>query len=203
MTPRTVEQRRRVSSRDRLMSLPSVFSVADLALVMQSSKLEASQYLWRWKTAGLVLALGGNSGVFVNLVKYPEGAEDAGLWEQGLLKAMPSAIIGGHEVLADAGVTTQITHQRFVLVSERDSRFRLDRAEVHPRPEAWLDQLVREGGVLLGEGGLAARLKPGAALADLLLYAERRPDPDDIDFDELSKADRRLYQKLSGTTDYA
>lgn len=196
-------KRTRIAARDRLLTLPDVFSVADLALVMQTSKLEASQYLWRWKGSGLVRAMGGNAGVFLNLVRNPQGSEDAGLWERGLLKAMPSAIIGGHEVLADAGITTQITHRRYVLVSAQDSRFQLDQAEVHPRPEEWLDRLVREGGVVQSESGLAPRLVPGAALADLLLYADRRPDPDDIDFEELTSADRKLYRLLSGTTNYA
>lgn len=114
------------------------------------------------------------------------------------MKAMPSAIIGGHEVLADSGLTTQVTHLRYVLISNTDSFCTVNGAEVHRRPVPWLNRLVREGAVVNDEPGvLAPRLRPGAALADLALYAARKPDPDDIDMDEIGPDDVALFKRLS------
>jgi hypothetical protein len=187
-----------VSSRERLLSMPDVFSVGELALVMGVERREASQYLWRWKSSNLVAPFGGKSGIVMNLVRRPDARADGALWERALLKAMPSAIIGGHEVLADSGLTTQVTHQRYVLVSNTDSLYEVEGAEVHRRPVPWLNRLVRTGAVIDSEPGvLAPRLRPGAALADLALYAERKPDPDDIDMDAVEPEEVELFRRLT------
>lgn len=191
------------SARSMLLNLPDVFTLTELGMHLKArgapeGSAQASQYAWRWKSSNLVLPFGGNSGVYINLVTNPRGGEDGALWERALLKAMPSAIIGGHEVLADSGVTTQVTHQRYVLISNTDSMFEVPGAEVHRRPVPWLNRLVREGAVLNDEPGvLAPRLRPGAALADLALYAARKPDPDDIDMDEIGPDDVALFKRLS------
>ena len=188
----------KISSRERLLGMPPAFSVAELALVMGTDRVEASQYLWRWKSANLVIAFGGKSGVFMNLVTRPAAASDGGLWERALLKAMPSAIIAGHEVLADSGLTTQVTHQRYVIVSNTDSFFDVDGAEVHRRPIPWLNRLVREGAVIDPDPGvLAPRLRPGAALADLALYSARKPDPEDIDLEMVEPDEAKLFRRLA------
>lgn len=190
------------SSREWLLGLPAVFTVAELALVMKAQdrgdSAQASQYVWRWKAADLVQPFGGKSGVYLNLVTNPRGASDAALWERALLKAMPSAIIGGHEVLADSGLTTQVTHQRYVLISNTDSMYEVPGAEVHRRPVPWLNRLVREAAVVNDQPGvLAPRLRPGAALADLALYAARKPDPDDIDMNEVEPEEAELFRRLA------
>lgn len=187
-----------ISSRERLLAAPEVFSVGEMALLMGVSRMEASQYLARWKEAELVVALGGRSGVFLNQVKVPGARADGRLWERALLKAMPSAIVGGWEVLADSGLSTQVTHQRYLLVSNTDSQFHVDGAEVHRRSIYWLNRLVREGAVLNPEPGLLIpRLRPGAALADLALYSERKVDPDDIDMDMVEPDEVALFRLLS------
>jgi hypothetical protein len=178
--------------------MPEVFSIAELALVMQVNRLRASQYVWRWRAGDLVAPFGGQSGIFLNLVRCPCGRDDGVLWERALLKAMPSAMIGGYEVLAESGLSTQVTHQRFVLVSNTDSRFEVDGAEVHRRPVPWLNRLARCGALVDAEPGvLAPRLRPGAALADLALYGERKPDPDDIDMEMISPEEAKLFRQLS------
>jgi hypothetical protein len=188
----------KTSARERLLSMPSVFTVAELAMVMGIERAEASQYLWRWKAAKLVVPFGGKSGVFLNRVTNPSATADGALWERALLKAMPSAIIAGHEVLADSGLTTQVTHQRFVIVSNTDSMYEVEGAEVHRRPVPWLNRLSREGAVINDEPGvLAPRLRPGAALADLALYAARKPDPDDIDLEQVEPEEVELFRRLA------
>ena len=191
----------RVASRDRLLAMPEVFSVAELALVMGVGRAIASQYVWRWKAAGLVIPFGGKSGVFLNQVRVPHARADGALWERALLKAMPSAIIGGHEVLADSGLSTQVTHQRYVLISNTDALYEVDGAEVHRRPVPWIKRLVAEGAVTDTKPGvIAPRLRPGAALADLARYGASKPDPDDIDMDMVDAEEVELFRRLVGAS---
>lgn len=192
--------KRRVSARDRLLSMPEVFTLAELALVMGVSLPTASQYVWRWKLAELVLPLGGNSGVFLNRVRNPSAPADGSLWERALLKAMPSAIIAGHEVLADEGYTTQVTHQRYVIVSPTESTCEIAGAEVRPRPLVWLKRLARRGALVQSEEAQEARLAPrlaaGAALADLQAFDEGSFHEDDIDWDAIDDENLALYREL-------
>jgi hypothetical protein len=182
-----------------LLAMPDVFSVGELALVMDSPRTEASQYLWRWRSRRMVLALGGKSGVFMNLVRRPDAAADGALWERAVLKAMPSSMLGGYEILAESGLTTQVTHQRFLLVANIDSAYEIDGAEVHRRPVPWMNRLVRSGGVI-ADGPSVPRLRPGAALADLARYG-RPPDPDDLDLDALGDDEQALFRLLGKGTD--
>jgi len=186
------------SARSRLLEIPDVFSVAELALVMGVPRAEASQYLSRWKAVDLVVPFGGKSGIYLNAARIPSARSDGALWQRALLKAMPSAVIGGWEVLADSGLTTQVTRQHYILVSNTDSFFEVDGAEVHRRSIPWLNRLVREGAILNPEPGvLAPRLRPGAALADLALYSERKVDPGDIDMDMVEPDEVALFRLLS------
>ena len=192
----------RRSAREWLLSLPEVFSVRELALVMGCPRTEASQYLWRWRDKAMVRGLGGKSGVFINLVRDPSAATDGARWERALLKAMPSSIIAGYEVLAGSGLTTQVTHQRFVIVSNTDSAFEIDGAEVHRRPVPWMNRLVREGAVIADAPGEAVpRLRPGAALADLARYGST-PDVDDIDLEAIEEDELLLLKRLAKGTEW-
>ena len=188
----------RRSAREWLLTMPEVFSVGELALVMGCPRTEASQYLWRWRDKTMVRGLGGKSGIFINLVQNPSAATDSARWERALLKAMPSSMIGGYEALAGSGLTTQVTHQRFVIVSNTDSAFEIDGAEVHRRPVPWMNRLVREGAVIADAPGEAVpRLRPGAALADLARYGPSTPDADDIDLESLEEDELVLLKRLA------
>jgi hypothetical protein len=188
----------RRSARDWLLTMPEVFSVGELALVMGCPRAEASQYLWRWRNKTMVRGLGGKSGIFINLVRNPGAATDSDRWERALLKAMPSSMIGGYEVLAGSGLTTQVTHQRFVIVSNTDSAFQIDGAEVHRRPVPWMNRLVREGAIIADARCEAVpRLRPGAALADLARYGPSTPDADDIDLESLEEGELVLLKRLA------
>lgn len=188
----------RTSAREWLLRAPEVFSVGELALLMDVARTQATTYLQRWKLAKLVQPFGGRSGIFINLVANPRAAEDAGAWERALLKAMPSAMIAGYEILADSGLSTQLTHLRYVIVSNQDAMYDANGAEVHRRPLPWMKRLVREDAIVNNEPGvLAPRLRPGAALADLAVHADHKPDPDDIDYDMLEPEELRLFQRLT------
>jgi hypothetical protein len=114
---------------------------------------------------------------------------------------MPSAMIGGYEVLAESGLSTQVTHQRYVIVSNIDSAYEIDGAEVHRRPVPWMNRLVREGAVIVeAPGELIPRLRPGAALADLARYGPRVPDPDDVDLEVMDADEAMLFRKLAKGT---
>lgn len=192
------------SAADRLMSLPDVFSVAELSLIEGfTDRRIASQYLWRWKTGAKVLPLGPRAGVFINLVRNPQGATDAALWERALLKAMPSSTVAGYEVLAESGLSTQVTHSRYIIVSEKDSLRAVDGAQVSSRPVRWFKEIIVQGGLVsgatAGSGSLLPRLTPGAALADLVLYGDSCPDVDDVDLEELDADQCALFLQLVGS----
>lgn len=188
----------RVTSRARLLELPVVFSISELALAMSVTPLVASQYAWRWRSSGLIGSLGGKSGILFNLVRDPAAMTSGTVWEQAVLKAMPSALAGGHEVLADSGISTQITHRRFLLVSNTDSLLEIDGAEIHRRPVPWLNRLAREGALDNPDPGvLVPRLRPGAALADLVVYGLSPVDPEDVDMEALTPDDMRLFRRLA------
>lgn len=191
-----------VSARDRLLAMPEIFSVGELAMVMGVGRAQAYQCIWRWKANDLVAPIGasGKSGILLNLVRNPAARTDGRLWERALLKAMPSAIIAGDEVLAESGLTTQVTHQRYVIIANTDSLYQVDGAEVHRRPVAWLNRLAREGAIVDSEPGvLIPRLRPGAALADLALFADRKPDPDDIDMEMMEPEEAHRFRLLAKT----
>lgn len=192
----------RLSARDWLLDLPAVFTVAEMALVMGRSRAEASQYLWRWRLTKLVHPLGGRSGVFLNLVVNPSAASDGATWERAVLKAMPSALVGGFQVLADSGLSTQVTHLRYLVISNTDAQYEIDGAEVHRRPVPWLKRLVREQALENPEPGrLLPRMRPGAALADLALYGGRPVDPDDIDLEMVDPEEAELFRELARGSD--
>jgi hypothetical protein len=192
------EKKPRTSSRDLLLSMPEVFSVGEFALVHGRTRAESSQYLWRFSKSQMVCALGGKSGIFINLMKSPQAMADGALWERAVLKAMPSALIGGDEVLADSGLSTQITRQRCILISNTDSMYEIAGAQVQRRPVPWLKKLIRLGALdNAAPGERLARLRPGAALADLALHATPSPDPDDIDLHGVDPNEVALFRQLA------
>lgn len=192
------EKKTRTSARDLLMRMPDVFSVAEFSLVTGRARTESSQYLWRFSLNGLVKGLGGKSGIFLNAVKNPGALVDGSVWERAVLKAMPSAMIGGHEVLAESGLSTQVTHQRYVLISNTDAMYEIEGAEVHRRPVPWLKKLLATNAVVNDAPGVVIpKLMPGAALADLALYGQSCPDPDDLDFDFVDPAHVAMFRRLA------
>lgn len=60
--------------RDALQSLPCVFHVADLTVRLGWKPRFAQEQLYRWSRQGVVCSLGGQSGVYANLIvsEYPD-----------------------------------------------------------------------------------------------------------------------------------
>jgi len=167
----------------RLLQLPDVFSVADMARLLDMERFDATRYLRAWRLRGLVVPLGGRSAVYMNRVRVADPVDYAAQWERALLKAMPSALVSCVELAAGHAREARAMLRRLVLVSDAHEYFEIDDAVVLKRPAAWIDRLRRSGLACVDRSGLP-RLRPGAALADLSLH-----DGDAIAAED---ADRRL-----------
>jgi hypothetical protein len=169
-----------VSSIQRLLSLPALFSGKDLTVRFQWTSKAASQYLYLWKKRGLVQALGGHSDVFANLLVQPQPD-----WEAALRTAMPSAVIVGVDALRRAGWTTQVPSRPEVAVQAGQPRYSVERFSLHTRPASWFD-VSRPG---IREHGL----HPAWALADMLKsdgWQGAALQPDDLDWGGMGKRDQ-------------
>lgn len=172
--------------RDLLESLPWVFHVADLTLRLGWKPRFALQELYRWTRQGRVCGLGGQSGVYANLIvsKYPD-------WEMGLRMVMPSAVVSGLEVLRRAGWITQIPFLITVTVSGAHRLYQVDRFEVNIQGLDWFD--VMAAGMRSGEGVALPSLAPAWALAELVRrggWCDCGVGPDDIYWDLVTVRDK-------------
>jgi hypothetical protein len=170
-----------------LENLPWLFHVADLTLRLGWKPRFALQELYRWNRQGVVYGLGGQSGIYANLVvsKYPD-------WEIGLGMVMPSAVISGLEVLRRAGWITQISYLITVTVSAAQRVCQVDRFEVNVQGPEWFD--VMTAGMRSGEGVALPSLAPAWALADLVRregWCNCGVGPDDIYWDFVTVNDER------------
>lgn len=169
-----------------LESLPWVFHVADLTLRLGWKPRFALQELYRWNRQGLVRGLGGQNGVFANLVvsEYPD-------WEMGLRMVMPSAVISGLEVLRRAGWITQIPYLITVTVSAAQRVYQVDKFEVNVQGPEWFDEMA--AGMRGGEGVALPSLAPAWALADLVRregWCDCGVGPDDVYWDWVTVSDQ-------------
>lgn len=173
--------------RDALQSLPCVFHVADLTVRLGWKPRFAQEQLYRWSRQGVVCSLGGQSGVYANLIvsEYPD-------WEMGLRMVMPTAVVSGVEVLRRAGWTTQIPNLITVTVSAAHRVYQVDRFEVNVQWLEWFD--VMAAGMRSGYGVALPSLAPAWALADLVLregWCDCGVGPDDIYWDMVTVSDER------------
>jgi len=170
-----------------LERLPRVFHVADLPLRLGWEPRFALQELYRWNRLGFVCSLGGQSGVYANLIvsKYPD-------WEMGLRVVMPSAVISGLEVLRRAGWITQIPYLITVTVNAAQRVRQVDRFEVSVQGPEWFDDMA--AGTRSGEGVALPSLLPAWALADMVRqegWCDCGVGPDDIYWDLVTMSDQR------------
>jgi hypothetical protein len=179
-----------ISAIARLQSLPSVFRGSDLTVRFQWTSKTASQYLYLWKRRGLVQGLGGHSDVYANLLTNPKPD-----WGKAMMLAMPSAVVIGVEALRQAGWTTQVPHRPTVAVDARHSIYSTEFFEVEPHGAQWFES-VRSG--VQGERRLGLpTLRPAWALAEMLRtqgWGRCGLWPDDIDWDQVKKADEVDWQ---------
>jgi hypothetical protein len=192
MSPRTY-----TSSRDRLLRLGDLGPIFEGQHAMQIfgwSPKTAAHYLWSWAKKGLVKPLGGKSDVFFNLVADPRSANHV---EAAIRRAMPGAVVGTRNVLHAAGVTTQRPGQLHLLVRPDERRLSIAGASVETRPASWWSIIDAARAIEPGTAEVLARLRPGAAVADSA--ASGAFAPDDLDFDELSPAERQRAARLLAT----
>jgi hypothetical protein len=179
--------------RDVLESLPWVFHIADLTLRLGWKPRFALQELYRWNRQGVVSGLGGQSGVYANLIvsRYPD-------WEMGLRMVMPSAVISGLEVLRRAGWITQIPYLITVTVSAAQRVCKVDRFEVNVQGPEWFD--VMAAGMRSADGVALPSVAPAWALADLVRregWCDCGVGPDDIYWDFVTMSDERDWAEAS------
>jgi hypothetical protein len=173
--------------RHALGSLPWVFHVADLTVRLGWKPRFAQEQLYRWSRQGVVCGLGGQSGVYANLVvsRYPD-------WEMGLRMVMPTAVVSGLEVLRRAGWITQIPYRITVTVSAAHRACPVDRFEVNIEGPEWFDLVA--AAIRSGEGVALPSLPPAWALADLIRregWSDCGLGPDDIYWDLVNISDER------------
>lgn len=172
-----------ISSIQRLLSLPALFSGKDLTIRFQWTSKAASQYLYLWKKRGLVQSLGGHGDVFANTLVQPQPD-----WEAALRLAMPSAVIVGVEALRRSGWTTQVPSQPEVFVQAREPQFSVERFTVKPKSATWFEA---------SQPGIRDHcLHPAWALAELLKSAgwhDAGVQPDDIDWGRVRKRDQTQF----------
>lgn len=178
----------RHNSLDRL---PWVFHIAELTLRLGWKPKVALRELYRWNRQGLVGYLGGDSGVYANLVvsEYPD-------WEMGLRMVMPTAIVSGLEVLRRAGWITQIPYLITVTVSAAEQVYQVDRFAVTVQGHEWFDAMAP--GMRSGEGVALPSLAPAWALADLVHregWCDCGVGPDDVYWDYVTLSDRREWDE--------
>lgn len=152
----------RVSTTRRLQQLPDTFRGTDLTVRFGWSSAAASQYLLRWKRAGLVAPFGGHSDVFANLLR-----RDTLDWRQATRLAYPSGVLVGLEVLRGAGWITQIPSQPTIALPPRTPRYATPHVTIATRTRRWFQQRHDTRAIREGAAGLP-ELTPAAALADLL-----------------------------------
>lgn len=181
----------------RLRALPDVFGIGELADALNVERFEASRYLRAWSLRGLVIGMGGRCGLYLNRVRVPEAQAHGQLWEQAVLMAMPSALVGEAQLFEHLAWPAQATLRCVLLVSDADEYFPLDQCVVLRRPDAWMRGLRRFG--LAPDAGPARplpRLRIGASLADLACEEAHRPS-DELLARRLHEPDElALYRRL-------
>ena len=177
------------SVHDGLRLLPSFFHVADLTIRFRWTAKAASRYLYHWKIQGYVVALGGQSGIYANLVvdKDPQ-------WESALRMIMPTAVVIGIEILRRAGWTTQIPYVPTVAVNAAKRVCKVEHFNVEALPPEWYDLMAC--GIRENEAGALPYLTPAWALADLIRregWCDCGVGPDDIYWYMVTERDRQEW----------
>lgn len=91
------------------------FSVAEMGTFFKLPRTDVHQMLHRWTKNGLAEPIGPRAGVYLNTL-HPN---HQGALESAIQSVHPSAIVIGHQVLYEAGVTTQIPPAVDVVVQKR------------------------------------------------------------------------------------
>ena len=167
---------------DRLLSLPEVFTLADLRRI----GLEGSTaHTFLQRAHARIFPVGPRAAAYFNLIKDPAGPINRTL--EAARKLYPSAVLGGAAVWHAAGWTTQIPTQHDVMVLSRRSTKTIFGVNLLPRNQAWYRMQSLAGNIVPDHQSAfgIATLKPMAALLDVRLFRDSWvPDLDDLDMDE-------------------
>lgn len=184
------------STIDRLLSLPEVFTLADMARLGLKGQA-AHTFLLRARDAKRIAQVGVRAGAYYNLIKDQLGPVNRKL--DAVRKLYPSAVLGGAAVLHAAGWVTQIPQRYLVMVLARPSVKIIDGVDLLLRNERWY-RLQSELGNIVNERDSSfgiTTLTPRAALEDARKYQDSwMPDEDDLDIDEDEEA-KLPAQKVS------
>lgn len=191
----------RTQREDRLLELAKrrpFFTATEAMQLFNWEPAHAAQYFWRWKEANRIVPLGGKSDIFFNVLADTH-------WESYLVSAishaLPHARQTGAHVLQAAGLITQIAMRPEFIVTPRETRFKIDAADIVIRAAVWTNMLEKYKALTSWQNDVYAKelnkLMPGAALLDVLLFErERSFAPDDIDFEELAPDQVKLFLTL-------
>lgn len=209
--------RRRVSSLERMRTLPEVFSTQDVMAYCEVTRSHADTMVREWRGKDLITSLGARkAGVHFNLIRNPAGPLillNEAMW---VLTRRPTLLVGG--MALRAGEWTTQLHRKHEVAMGVTTRLPtvptgLDGVSVNvmPRPAVWMHELLNdaERHDTVGSGGFPT-VSPAMALADSVLAHARGvgpqvnaplpwlPDPDDLEIpdEEAFDAVRECMTKL-------
>jgi hypothetical protein len=173
-----------VSTVDRLLALPAVFTLKELrGIGLEGNHLHT--FLLRAEEAERIAPVGKRTGAYFNLIVDPKGPTNRRL--EAVRKLYPSAVLGGTAVLHAAGWVTQIPQTYDVMVRYRRSIKSIHGVKLLLRPRSWYEAQMQAGNIIHeteSDFGIAT-LTPKAALEDAKEHKDSWvPDDDDLDIDE-------------------
>ena len=151
------------------------FSGAEMGAFFGFSQAVARQTLHRWARQGLITPIGPRADVYLNTL-HPDHAAAV---EMAVQSVHRSAIVIGHQILYEAGITTQVPPVIDIAVQKRGPSIYGYR--IHKLSTAAYAALARHA---KHETGRLARLAPEQALAAASKLGCLTLDPDDLDWPE-------------------
>jgi hypothetical protein len=179
-----------MGARERLLRLAGLsgpfFFGSCLSAVFGFNTGTLRQTLHRWAREGLIIPLGARADVYLNTY-HPDHAVAT---EAAVLALHPSALVIGHQVLYEAGVTSQLPATIDMVTIKRGPT--LFGYRIHVLPVAKHAELARQLQSI--EGGKIPRVAPRAAFEAARSRGVLALDDDDIEWDALQPTKRRRAQ---------
>lgn len=185
-----------------LQSLPSVFAWSDLRRRLGWEKDDARTALHLWLEYDLVRPLMSRRLSYLNMLSAPTGATSA--QERATLLEFPSAVVRGHQALADAGLCAHAGLGLDLALSEEDHHL----ASTRSREIRGIKHTTRWRRILNAAGAIQIPASPdkviprmtgGAALAELMvMHTESCPPADAINFSALDTRQEMLFRRMTG-----
>lgn len=196
-----------ISREDRLMSLPEVFSLDQLARSLGQTKLSASIYIVRWEKDDLIEKAGERAGIYFNNHRNPN-AKDERMWDAILLRH-PDAVRRGVRVLMeqdwlkpDSELAKDAPRISIAVPAAGSKQAKWNGVDVVGRPHSWFESITPFAGAASQER--LRVLSPAAALVDLCRGRGDRQSIvpvsdlvlDQVDWNKVSKAFKAFGQRV-------